>query len=178
MRESAAAAVKRKRKRAKQPVYLVCMKLVNPDTGELVSAMVPANGVDLAILRERQAKVGKEFRAELSEPRDYGFHKLGHKICGLLKNSIDEFAGLGNHEILKKIQLASGVCCTPMEVDLGSLGKHHIKVPDSIAFDSMEEPEFQGLVKAIYEYTRENYWPDLTPDEMDRMVEMYDPTQH
>lgn len=177
MSQTAATALKRRRKR-KQPIYFVCTKLVNPDTGELIGALVPANSVDYQLMRDRKVGVGKEVRAEITKPREVWFHRLGHKICGLLSNNVPDFQGMGAHEILKKIQLAAGICCTPMELDLGALGKHHINVPDSIAFDCMADGEFRQLIKAICDYIIEHYWPEMTQAEIEQMAEMYDPTSH
>ena len=33
----------------------------DPDTGELIGALVPANGIDQRLLRERHFTVGKKF---------------------------------------------------------------------------------------------------------------------
>jgi hypothetical protein len=59
-----AAAKKIRAKRARRPIYLVVRKLVDPDTGELVGALVPANDVDARLMRERKFHVNREVRAD------------------------------------------------------------------------------------------------------------------
>ena len=57
------AAEKRAAKRARRPVYLVVRKLMDPDTGEVIGALVPAHPIDQRLLKERKFHVNREVRA-------------------------------------------------------------------------------------------------------------------
>jgi hypothetical protein len=55
------------------------------------------------------------------------------------------------------VQRESGVCCEPMEIDLGTLGKVPVNVPQSLAFDEMENADFEHLFKGITQYIGDHY---------------------
>ena len=85
---------KAKAKRARRPIYLLVRKLVDPETGELVGALVPANMIDQRLLRERKFNVGREVRAELKQSRNPAFHRLAHALGHLLVDNVDGFEAL------------------------------------------------------------------------------------
>ena len=152
-----AAAKKIKAKRARRPIYLVVRRLVDPATGEEIGALVPANGIDQRLMRERRFTVGKEIRAELKQPRNPAFHRLAHAVGHLLVDNVDAFAAMDSHSALKEVQRLSGVCCDVIELDLGTLGKVPVKQPRSLCFDEMEEDEFRIFFDGITAYIGEHY---------------------
>ena len=151
------AAKKIRQKRARRPVYLVVRKLMDPETGEVIGALVPANDIDARLLRERRFTTGREVRAELKQPRNTAFHRLAHAIGHLLVDNVEEFRDLDGHGALKQVQTRSGVCCEPLEIDLGSLGKVTAQVARSLAFDEMAEDEFRLFFDGITAYIGEHY---------------------
>lgn len=154
-------AQKKRAARARRPIYLMVERLVRPETGEEVGALVPANMIDARLLRERKFVVGKEVRAEMKQPRNPAFHRLAHAVGNLLADNVEEFRDMSGHKALKEVQAKSGVCCEAEKfvLDLGSLGRHEIerKVPRSIAFDEMEEDEFREFFDGITAYIGEHY---------------------
>ena len=159
-----AAAKKVQAKRARRPVYLMVRKLVDPKTGEEIGALVPANQIDARLLRERKFHTGREVRAELKQPRNPAFHRLAHAVGHLLVDNVEEFRDMDAHGALKAIQAKTGVCCEPLEIDLGSLGKVTAQVPRSLAFDEMAEDEFAKLFEAVTAYIGEHYASVLLED--------------
>lgn len=153
-----------KAKRARRPIYLVVRKLVDPDTGELIGALVPANGIDQRLLRERKFHVNREVRAELKQSRNIAFHKLVHALGHLLVDNVEQFRHLNAHDAIKRLQQESGVCCEPMEIDLGTLGRVAVSVPRSIAFDEMDESEFGEFFKGICDYIDQYYQSAMTEE--------------
>lgn len=151
------AAKKVRAKRARRPVHLVVRRLVDPDTGEEVGALVPANAIDARLLRERKFHAGREVRAELKQPRNVAFHRLAHAVGHLLVDHVEAFRDLTAHEALKRVQREAGVCCEPFEIDLGPLGKVQAMQARSLAFDEMEEDEFRGFFEGITAYIAEHY---------------------
>lgn len=146
-----------KQKRARRPVYLVPRTMVDPATGEEIGALVPAHPIDRRLLRERGFRRDIAIRAELKQSRNVKFHRLAHAVGNLLADNVEAFAGLSGHEALKRVQMESGVCCEPMELDLGPLGKVTVKQPRSLAFDEMDEDEFAGFFNGITEYIGQHY---------------------
>lgn len=152
-----AAQKKIRAKRARRPVYLVVRKLVDPETGEEIGALVPANEIDARLLRERKFHMGREVRAELKEPRNVAFHRLAHALGHLLVDNVEEFRDLGAHDALKRVQREAGVCCEPFEIDLGPLGKVQAQQARSLAFDELEEDEFRLFFDGITAHIGERY---------------------
>lgn len=148
--------MKTKPKRPKlQPVYLQARKLVDPETGEVVGALVAASPWDARRLRDM--KLGAEpVRAELRKPRNVKFHRLVHALGQLLADHWPAYAGLPAHEALKRAQVDSGAACDLQAIDLGPLGKVQVKVARSLAFDSMSETEFGELFAGLTRWIDEN----------------------
>lgn len=173
------AAKKIKAKRARRPIYLLVRKLVDPDTGEVVGALVPAHDVDARLLRERKFHVGREVRGELKQPRAEWQHRLIHKIGQLVVDNVEGWEQLDCHDAIKRLQLDANVCCETVEMDaspviaavldacetlLGSgarkvlagvlpvISTIPVKRAESLAFDEMEQARFQELFDGITEY--------------------------
>ena len=152
------AAERAKAKRARRPVYLVVRKLMDPDTGEVIGALVPAHPIDQRLLKERKFHVNREVRAELKQPRNVAFHRLAHAVGHLLVDNVEEFRDLTSHEALKRLQREAGVCCEPFEIDLGPvLGKVTAMQARSLAFDELEEDEFRTFFDGITAWIGEHY---------------------
>lgn len=132
-------------------------RLVRPETGEEVGALVPAHPIDARLLRERKFVVGKEVRAEMKQPRNAKFLRLAHAVGFLLADNVEKFRDMSGHEALKAVQLEAGVMCEMKEIDLGEFGKVMVKQPRSIAFDEMQEDEFREFFDGITAYIGEHY---------------------
>lgn len=152
-----AAAKKVRAKRARRPIYLVVRKLMDPDTGELVGALVPANDVESRLLRERGFHVNREVRAELKQPRVEWQHRLVHKIGQLMVDHVEGWEQLKSHDAVKRLQRESGVCCEELEVDIPGVGRLMVKQAESLAFDEMEQDRFEQLFDGITEHIGHRY---------------------
>lgn len=155
------AAERLKAKRARRPIYMVVRKLVDPETGEELGALVPANGIDQRLMRERKFHVNREVRAELKQPREVWKHRLMHKIGMLIVDNVEGFEHKDSHDAIKQIQADSGVCCDQetFVIDLGQFGRHEVtrNVPRSMAFDEMPEDEFERLFVGLTAWIGEKY---------------------
>jgi hypothetical protein len=161
-----------KAKKAIKPVYLVVRRLVDIDTGESVWALAPRSGIDSRIMRERNYRAGDMLRADLKKPRNYKFHCLVHRLGELVKDNIEEFAGMEAHAAIKRLQREADVCCEEQEVEIPGFGKLVIKVAQSIAFDQMEEGAFYQLWQGICRHIAAKYWPDFTEEQISSMVDL------
>lgn len=146
-----------KAKRVQRGIYFRVARLMDPETGEEVGALVPTNLIDRRLLRERGLSVDSEVRAELSHPRNAKFHRLAHAVGHLLVDNVEEFQHRKAHDVLKEIQRRAGVMCETMELDLGPLGKVPVRVARSLAFDEMEEDEFRGFFDGVTAYIAEHF---------------------
>ena len=134
-------------------------------------ALVPAHDAAREALRARGFKVGDVLLADLTKPRNAGFHRLAHAIGRLVTENVQSFAGMDGHAALKRLQAESGLACDERMLDLPGIGAARICTPRSIAFDSMDEGEFHGLVRGLCRFIAERYWQSCTPEEIQNMAQ-------
>lgn len=151
------ALAKAKSKRARRPIYGTIAKVAVIGTGEERLAILATHPIDRRLMKERGYRNGDEVRLEIKKPRNQAFHRLLHAIGVLMVDNVESFRDLDSHEAIKRLQRESGVCCEPMEIDLGTLGKVPVQVPQSIAFDEMDATEFEHLFKGITQHIADHY---------------------
>lgn len=148
------AAAAKRTKRPDRPVYFRVEKLVRPDTGEEVGALVPMTQWDQRTMRDRKYFKGTELRADLKKRRNVKFHKMAHALGALIVDHVEGYETEDTHSALKRMQRECGTCCEEIEIDLGPLGKVKAQQARSIAFDEMEQGDFQKLVLDICAHIR------------------------
>ncbi len=159
-------------KRPRKPVYLRVERLVRPETGEVVGALVPRYGCDKRAMRERGYTTGTELRAELKKPRNAKFHRLMHALGGLLVDQAEGLEDLDAHGAIKRLQRETGVQCDEMTVDVPGIGSLAVKMPRSIAFDEMDEGDFAQLWQALVRHASEKYLHGMAPEAVEEFAEM------
>lgn len=159
-------------KAKRQPIYFRTVKMIDPETGQLRPVMVPAGSADAGALRERGVKTGQQLRADVTLPRNYEFHKLGHKLADLVRESIPGFEGLDAHQTFKKLQRESEVECDVTLTEIPGLGTLRSVQPKSMAFDRMEQGDFYQMVRGISTHIATTYWPQCTPEEIEEMIDL------
>lgn len=146
---SQSATAKARAKLRSRDIRMTVRKLVDPDTGELIGALVPDHPIDRRSMVERKMYAGKNVRATLRQDRNPKLWRKAHVLAGWLADNVEQFAGLDMHQALKKLQELSGIGCDEEEftIDLGSLGVHKgvRKVAQSLNFDDVDEGEFTQL---------------------------------
>jgi len=138
-----------KRKRTRRPVYFRVEKLVRPETGELVGALVPRWSADRDQLRARKFVTGAELRAELRRKRNPKFYRLGHALGKFMVEQTEAFADMDAHTAIKRLQMESGICCDRVEYEVPGIGKITRTEPWSTSFDDMEEGTWAELWKGV-----------------------------
>ena len=159
-------------KRPSRPVYFTVRRMVDPSTGEEVGCLVPSARGDVREMRDRKYHVGDTLRADLRKPRNVRFHRLTHALGGLLVDQVEKFATMTAHDALKFVQRECGVFCETQEIDIPSLGKLQVKVAKSIAFDSMDEGDFQQLWTAVCEHVRATYFAGMDEHALEEAIGM------
>ena len=172
---------------------------VKLNDGREVGALVPMFATDLRIMRERGYRVGDQLRASLAKPRAIGRHYKAHKLGVLISTNLDRYAGLGSHAAIKRLQADAGVCCDPELIDarpvvdaviaaavslmgervgamlravLPALEKISVLSPRSIAFDRMDQGEFDEFYRGLCQHLIAVHWPDMTEQQIADMAEM------
>jgi hypothetical protein len=136
---------KAKKKLRTRDVDLISRKLIDPNTGELISAFAPAHPVDVRSCRERGIRIGQVFRSTLRRERNPRFYRKAHVLSGWLADNVEAFHGLSQHDALKKLQELSGIGCESVEYDLPGIGKLTRTEPESLNFFDMDEGRWNEL---------------------------------
>lgn len=139
------ALSKAKAKLRQRDVYVTVMRVVIPETGEEVGALVPDHPIDRRSMRERKFTVGKQLRATLRQSRNPKFYRKAHVLAGWLAENVERFQGLSQHDALKKLQEFSGIGCESVEYDIPGVGKLTRTEAESLNFDDMDEGRFNEL---------------------------------
>jgi hypothetical protein len=156
----------------RQPIYLRARQMIDPETGAKESVLVPGGAADKKSISERGVVMGDLLRAQIDKPRNVEFHRLAHKLADLVRENIDDFEGLDAHGALKRLQEEARVECDITRTWLPQLGMMEHAKARSIAFDSMEQGEFYQLVRGISRHIAQEYWPQCTPEEIERMIDL------
>lgn len=154
------------------PIELILRTLTDPATGKPVAAFVAASDADRSMLRERGFRLNTRVLAFLSLPRNPRFNRLVHGLGKILGQNLDRFTGKQSHDVIKELQLESGVCCDRTEVVIPGVGDLILKKPQSLAFHSMGEDTFKAFWAGVCAYVIEHDWPTLTEERLTEMAEI------
>lgn len=189
--------MKKTQKKPSRPIYFTARKLMDPETGELVGALVPSSDIDRQMMRRRGFRNGQEVRCDPKQPRNPKFHRLVHVLGQYLVEHVEGFENLDCHGAIKRVQLEANVACEVVEIDaapvvsailavaesllgaaaakmlaavLPDIKTVPVKQAKSLAFDSMPEHQFRQVWEAICRHVAEHYWPDLTEEAIEAMA--------
>ena len=133
--------------------------------------LVPADNHARGLLRQYGLKVGDLVSVDIRKPRNPKFHRLVHQIGVLVANNIEAFAGMGAHEVIKRLQLESGTFCKQEMIEIPNLGLVSVRTPESISFASLDETQFQEFALAICRHISARYWPECSAEQIEEMAE-------
>lgn len=148
--------------KTKRPrISLTVRRLIDPATGQLVGALVPSSDVDAYLIREKRLRICERVMVEMRVPRNEKFHRMMHVLGRLMVEQVAGFDGLTAHGALKRLQRESGMCCDEQILEIPGLGEITVKIPQSMAFDQMDEAQAKELWHGICNHVCSRYWPDL-----------------
>ena len=133
----------------------------------------PADSASVALLRDRNYRVGDIVAADLTKPRNPLFNGLAHRIGGLVAENIESFSALDSHRVLKRIQIEGNIACDEIGLMFPGVGPCPYRIPQSLSFESMDEGIFKQTVSSMCQHIAKNYWPTLTAEEVERMAESW-----
>ena len=82
----------------------------------------PAGSRDIDALRKMQLGLGQIVQAKIHQPRNPRFFRLAHQLGQLVRQNIEGFELLDGHQVLKRLQIESGVQCDEMQVRVPGVG--------------------------------------------------------
>lgn len=144
-----------KRKKDRRTLYLRVHRVMIPETGELVGALLPESVISQREMRERALKTGDVVRCELRKKRNQKYWRLVHALGGLLADQAEGYEGLTQHKALKKLQRDAGVECDSEVFEIPELGTVTRSVPRSLSFDEMDQSSFEQAWCAMVRYASE-----------------------
>ena len=139
------ALQKAKAKLRSRDIRMTVMKVIIPETGELVGALVPDHPIDRRSMRERKFNTGKQLRATLRQDRNPKFWRKAHVLSAWLADNVEAFHGLGIHDALKRLQELSGIGCETVDYDIPGVGKLTRTEAESLNFSDVDEGRFNEL---------------------------------
>lgn len=155
------------------PIEMVLRVMNDPVTGKAQAAFVAATDADRSMLRERGFRLNTRVFAHFTFPRNPRFNRLVHGLGHLLGQHLDRFRGKDSHDVIKDLQVESGVCCTRTEIDVPSQGIKLIRTePQSLSYYSMGEDKFKAFWSGVCAYVIAHDWPTLTEERLTEMAEI------
>lgn len=167
-------AQKQRNKLRTRDIRMTVMRVVLPDTGEMIGALVPDHPIDRRSMKERKLHVGRMVRCTIREDRNPMFWRKAHVLGGWLADNVESFAGLDMHQALKKLQERSGIGCETVVYDIPGVCKLTRTEAQSLNFSDMDEGVFSSLWDGWIEWLRRNAWPHLAPasrEEVEMLIE-------
>lgn len=150
--------------RSKKPAFM--MKVSK-------GALIPADGYTTTMLRDRKYATGDIVSITISKCRNPGFHRLVHRIGGLCAANIEAFSGMKAHQVLKRLQIEADIGCEHIMLKIPGLGAVEQRIPQSLSFDAMDEGEFRLIARAFCEHIAQQYWPDLSAEQVESMAKSF-----
>lgn len=132
--------------------------------------IVPADEMTRAKLNERY-RVGDVAFIEIVKPRNPGYHRLAHGIADLIRENIEAFAHLHQHDVLKRLQIEANVGCEQMGIFVPGVGLCQHLIPRSLSYESMDQTEFEQVISGLCDYVAKTYWPGMEPEQIEQMAE-------
>lgn len=175
------------------------MSLINVDHAlalcVIKGGFVPANEQTRQALRRARLKSGNLVLANIERPRKPGFYRLAHAFARVCRENIEDYESLTEHEVLKQLQLDTGLGCTRISVPasyvwsqaagaiadaigdeaLATLNQVDellkgrmvtVTTPKSLNFGAMTEDEFRHIFQGFCRYIAMKHWPSLSGDQV------------
>lgn len=158
----------------RQQIRFEVRRLVDPETGEEVGALVPKWSVDRRTMKERGYHVGIELKADVRRSRNSQFYRLGHVLGGWLVDNCEGWEGLTQHDALKRLQERSGIGCITEAFEIPGFGRGHRIVAESLNFDDMDEGRWRELWNGWIEWMRTNLYGGMTAEQLAEVEALID----
>lgn len=152
---------------ARRPSRRNLMFRVTPE-----GTLAPADEITRAALRRRKFRIGDVLAADPKKPRNLPAWRRAHRLAQLLIESLDEFEGGEAHQVLKRLQIETGIGCEELAIRVPGVGMCLQRIPRSMAFDEMDDGEFNEIYAQFCQHVIGTYWPDLTPEQIDQMASL------
>ena len=133
----------------------------------------PENSYVASRLRDKGYKIGDLLLASLTKPRLPWYHRYAHKIAQMVVANVERFSQYTNpHLVLKTLQAESGIGCEIIILKVPQVGFVEQRIPMSLSFESMEQGEFEEVVKGLCRHIGAEYMRGLTSEQVQELVDL------
>lgn len=126
----------------------------------------PASALYAQMLRERKFRVGDLVRAELTKPRYPKHHRLVFATLRKVVENLD--SGITEYQLLSILKIKMGRVETMVDSGTGKV----YYIPESIAFDAMDEGAFSVFHRDLCRIISRDYLHGMTPEAVAELAEM------
>lgn len=113
-------------------------------------------------LKRKGYGLGDVVGAEFKKPRDGRNWRRIHKLAQLLIEHVDEFGNYTDpHKVIKRLQLEGNIGCESTAIRIEGLGMVEHRTPVSLAFDAMEDGDFNEIHAQFCQHVINKYWAGL-----------------
>lgn len=145
----------------REPLYL----RVTP-----VGTFEPASALYAQMLRERKFHVGDLVRAEMTKPRYPRHHRLVFATLRKVAENLD--SGITEYQLLNILKIKMGRVETLIDSGTGRV----YYIPESIAFDAMDEGAFSVFHRDLCRVIARDYLPGMSPEAVAELADMMEET--
>lgn len=143
----------------REPAYLRVIK----------GGFEPASSYYADMLRAKGIKVGDLVRVEITKPRYPRHHRL---VMAMLQKVLDNQEGLLTmNQLLTVVKIKLGYA----EPFVDAVAGKTYWVPQSIAFDAMDQTEFEVFWKDLCKLVARDYFPGMSEAQVAELANMMDP---
>lgn len=128
----------------------------------------PASAYYSAKLREKKYRVGDLVRAEITKPRYPKHHRLVFSTIRKVAENLD--SDVSEHQLLSILKIKMGRVETMIDSASGKV----YYIPESIAFDAMDEGAFSEFHRELCHIIARDYLPGMSQAQVAELASMMD----
>lgn len=119
---------------------------------------------DEALRVSRHWKPGESVVVDMKRPRQHRTLRRYWGLCKLILQNSEDFRSVT--QVSDYLKLRAGHCSSIASESTGEV----FQIPDSIDYDSLDEPEFQEVWRRVVDVVCEDFLPGMTMPEVEHEV--------
>lgn len=128
-------------------------------------ALVPASQKDAEFMRARKYHMGDILSADLSKPRHPKHHRLVMSLLKLVLDSSEHVQTIDQLLTIVKIKMGR------VQTFIDAVAGKTYYVPESIAYASMDQGEFDIFWRDLKDMVTRDYLPGMTPEQVEAAID-------
>lgn len=155
-----------KKKPTERAIMMTVLRVIDPETGESIKALVPSYALDRRALNDRGLRLGDQVLTDVFKDRNPRFWRKFHALSTFLAENVDDLSGMKSHDALKKVQLDARVYCELQDFVLedGTVLRHW--TTKSLNFDDTDETAAEEIWQQLCDYVAGQYFPDWDAEQV------------